>query len=465
MVRGPRPASARARLAAVAGAVACCLVIAPGVASAEPSPPSDEQLALAQQVRDTAVAQLAVLSTRLAQVQAQVDAAHAAAAIALDTFQADQAEYEAAEATAASTAAAAQQAAADLEASRAAVAAFSRESYIQGTTSPGLQAMLDLRDPAQMLERARLLAEAGGYKADVLLQFAQAHERAAAADDAARAAVGQAAALQQQAADALHAAEAVQAAAQQQAVDVAGEQAELQGQLQQAQQELARLEGDRAAAEENQRQLAAAQAATGGTGAADEADLPLIGPGSATAAAAAMTAALATVGTPYAWGGGSTTGPGPGFGIDAGVVGFDCSALTRYAYARAGIALPRNSRAQYAALPKVACADLRPGDLVFWALDVTDPATIHHVALYLGGAWSWRRRTAGRPCTSRRCTGRATWAPCGPALESGQGQVVGQDRLEPLVVQLLDVLQVQQLDAGGHHVSRCPSPPPGAPGD
>ncbi len=73
-----------------------------------------------------------------------------------------------------------------------------------------------------------------------------------------------------------------------------------------------------------------------------------------------------------------------GWGVDAGIVGFDCSGLTRYAYAQAGISIPRNSRAQYAALPSVSRSDLQRGDLVFWATDTGRPATIHHVALYLG---------------------------------------------------------------------------------
>jgi cell wall-associated NlpC family hydrolase len=74
-----------------------------------------------------------------------------------------------------------------------------------------------------------------------------------------------------------------------------------------------------------------------------------------------------------------------GWGIDAGVVGFDCSGLTRYAYAQAGIVIPRQSRVQYAALPKVSSNDLQAGDLVFYAFDTGDPSTIHHVAMYLGG--------------------------------------------------------------------------------
>jgi cell wall-associated NlpC family hydrolase len=66
------------------------------------------------------------------------------------------------------------------------------------------------------------------------------------------------------------------------------------------------------------------------------------------------------------------------------VVGFDCSGLTQYAYAQAGISIPRNSRAQYAALPKVSAGNLQPGDLVFWASNPGNPSTIHHVAIYLG---------------------------------------------------------------------------------
>ena len=99
----------------------------------------------------------------------------------------------------------------------------------------------------------------------------------------------------------------------------------------------------------------------------------------------AIDAGMRWIGTRYAWGGGSLRGPSLGWGIDDGVVGFDCSGLTRYAYAQAGISIPRNSRAQYAALPKVARSALQPGDLVFWATDTADPATIHHVAVYLGG--------------------------------------------------------------------------------
>jgi cell wall-associated NlpC family hydrolase len=105
------------------------------------------------------------------------------------------------------------------------------------------------------------------------------------------------------------------------------------------------------------------------------------------AAQVAITAAAQWLGTPYAWGGGSLTGPSEGFGMGAGTVGVDCSGLTRYAWAQAGILLPRTSRKQwYAPGTRITSLDaLQPGDLVFFATNTANPATIHHVAIALGG--------------------------------------------------------------------------------
>ncbi|WTW98193.1 bifunctional lytic transglycosylase/C40 family peptidase [Streptomycetaceae bacterium NBC_01309] len=84
----------------------------------------------------------------------------------------------------------------------------------------------------------------------------------------------------------------------------------------------------------------------------------------------AITFARAQLGTPYVWGG---DGPAEG--------GFDCSGLTRAAYAAAGITIPRVAHDQYAAGPKVPYgAPLLPGDLVFYGT----AANIHHVGLYIG---------------------------------------------------------------------------------
>jgi cell wall-associated NlpC family hydrolase len=104
-------------------------------------------------------------------------------------------------------------------------------------------------------------------------------------------------------------------------------------------------------------------------------------------AGVAITAAARWLRTPYAWAGGDLNGPSLGTGSGAGTVGFDCSGLTRYAWAQAGVLLPRTSRDQWDA-PGTrisSMAQLQAGDLIFFASDPHDPSTIFHVALSLGG--------------------------------------------------------------------------------
>lgn len=119
-------------------------------------------------------------------------------------------------------------------------------------------------------------------------------------------------------------------------------------------------------------------------------------------AAAAVNAAEAQLGTPYSWGGGNANGASKGSccspnGISgANVEGFDCSGLVLYAYAKAGISLPRTAAAQYAASEPVKPGQMRPGDLVFYG---SSAASIHHVGIYVGGGWIIN---APRPGTSVR---------------------------------------------------------------
>ncbi|WP_434551554.1 peptidoglycan DD-metalloendopeptidase family protein [Microlunatus sp. Y2014] len=85
----------------------------------------------------------------------------------------------------------------------------------------------------------------------------------------------------------------------------------------------------------------------------------------------AYNAALSQVGVPYSWGGGGASGPSNGIccspsGADArAVIGFDCSGLTQYAWAQAGLTLPRSSHAQ-ARYPRVT-GDIQAGDLLIFA--------------------------------------------------------------------------------------------------
>jgi cell wall-associated NlpC family hydrolase len=81
----------------------------------------------------------------------------------------------------------------------------------------------------------------------------------------------------------------------------------------------------------------------------------------------AVNAAMGQRGVPYKF---AASSPG---------VAFDCSGLTKYAWGQAGVSLPHQSRAQYAASPHVSMANLAPGDLIFYY------SPISHVSLYIGG--------------------------------------------------------------------------------
>jgi cell wall-associated NlpC family hydrolase len=81
--------------------------------------------------------------------------------------------------------------------------------------------------------------------------------------------------------------------------------------------------------------------------------------------AAAVAAARSVVGRPYVWG---ANGPS----------GFDCSGLTQWSYAQAGVSLPRTSQAQRYAGRQVPLSEARPGDLVVYRDDAS------HVGMYMG---------------------------------------------------------------------------------
>ena len=83
-------------------------------------------------------------------------------------------------------------------------------------------------------------------------------------------------------------------------------------------------------------------------------------------AAAAFAAAQSVIGSPYVYG---ASGPSS----------FDCSGLTSWAYAQAGVSIPRTSQAQANAGTRIYNqSDLRVGDLVLFFGD------LHHVGLYAG---------------------------------------------------------------------------------
>lgn len=100
-----------------------------------------------------------------------------------------------------------------------------------------------------------------------------------------------------------------------------------------------------------------------------EAYARLYGADGASAGATVAAYARSQVGVPYVWGGES-----PG-------TAFDCSGLAQWAWAEAGVALPRTAQEQFDAGPSADPSALVPGELVFFG---GSTARVSHVGIYLG---------------------------------------------------------------------------------
>ena len=89
---------------------------------------------------------------------------------------------------------------------------------------------------------------------------------------------------------------------------------------------------------------------------------------------AMLKAAMSRRGLPYVWGGdGPTT--------------FDCSGLVQWSFRQAGLVMPRVAADQALTGPSVPVSQLKPGDLLFYHTDPTDPTYISHVTIYIGNGW------------------------------------------------------------------------------
>lgn len=104
--------------------------------------------------------------------------------------------------------------------------------------------------------------------------------------------------------------------------------------------------------------------------------LPM-GPASGSAQKAVQTA-LAQIGDPYVWGA-------------AGPDSFDCSGLTMFAWASAGMSLPHSSRSQYGVGRQISRSEVRAGDLVFFY------TPIHHVGIAINNTQMVHASTYGVP--------------------------------------------------------------------
>ena len=260
-------------------------------------------------------------------------------------------------------------------------------AYSTGGQVGMLSQLMLAHDPLELANARNLMNEIGDYQQRVINEMKLAHQNAVVAARAAAASQQVAVAAAQRAATVLAAADVAKTEA------LRTSQAAIAS-AHQANRLLAKANHAKATAQllvsQAERELGhAVLSAAALRKAAEEARREAAGTQSAKApsdaAATAIHWAFQEIGVPYSWGGGDENGPTRGFAQGAGTVGFDCSGLTLFIYHKAGVHLDHYTGSQWDQGPHVASrADLEPGDLMFFATDTSNPATIHHVAIYIG---------------------------------------------------------------------------------
>lgn len=335
------PPPAGRRIAAVAGLALALLL---GAASIGPAHRAvADPLSAAKAQAANLQSDVAALQTRAEQATEQYDAAEAALGNLVGQQRLAEERASAAQAV--------------VDADRTTVDERARALYMSGGTVALYAQVLSGNDPSQLMT--------GLHEVQAL---SNTDQRVLMAIDAAAAAAG----------DAQHKVDALLQRQNDLMAQAAAASAQVQDALQRQQQALADATAQvvtleaQLQAEIDARNAARAAAALATAHGASFANAFASG-GSSAVAQAAIAAATTQIGKPYVYG-----GSGPDV--------WDCSGLTQWAYRQAGIDLPRTAAQQYAAIAtKVPLGQLQPGDLLFWATDPSDPATIHHVAIYLGG--------------------------------------------------------------------------------
>jgi cell wall-associated NlpC family hydrolase len=386
--------------------------VAPAGAAPDPTPPpnpSNEDLQRSRDAVHGRAADVARLTQRLSELQAEADELqiqvaeqHESANQALDVLTGAQAEADAAAARADSARAQTLAAGKAVDAARTRLDDFVAGTYSQGLDLGPIGLLTTATGPQDLVDRAQLTDALAQQQAAALDGLERARVQQANADSTARKAQEEAEERRQAAAAAKVAADQALAGAQQAADEqarrleaVAGEQAQVQAQLDAAEDADAGLRAQRQRFQDWQRaqeeaeaarQRAAREEAAARAGSAPPPTVRRTGSG---AVQTVIDRAMSQLGVTYAWGGGTARGPSLGI-RDGGVadrfgdyrkVGFDCSGLMLYAFAGVGVKLPRYSGNQHAYGDQVPLAQMRPGDMLSWARN----GRVYHIALYIGG--------------------------------------------------------------------------------
>lgn len=266
------------------------------------------------------------------------------------------------------------------------VAARLRALYINGESASSIEVILGAKSLDDMLDRIDLAERVAEQDAQIAREAKALRERVAKREKELSAARSRQAVVVEQRAAETRAIEGKLAERQRLLASVKDEIARLEEAERRRQAELQRqarleLERQRRAAEAQQRAEAlAARAATSSSESSPASDgsegdgLSGSSPGvdytpppaDASKGAQVVAIAMQYLGVPYVWGAADPS------------VGFDCSGLTTYVFAKVGVSLPHYAAAQYQMGSPVSKDQLQPGDLVFFR-------GLGHMGMYIGG--------------------------------------------------------------------------------
>jgi cell wall-associated NlpC family hydrolase len=336
-----RPTRPRTRSAAAVLALSMTLA-AVGVAASTPAAAD-----IAQQIKDS---------------QARLDALNTASEAAAERYDAGRITLVGAQRTAVGAQATLVRQNAALTHLRSQMGAFAAQLYRRGPGGAELT-LITSGSPNTYLQQVSVLNQISKAQASVMADFETASSRQATASAYARATLEEARATVR----GLEKDKALVESAAGQAQQVLQELQAKQAQLIQAAKDAATRKAAeaRAAALAAEARNAAAAAAAFRASPVVEPPVRAVTHYSGSAAQIALKVAMAQLGKSYVYGA-------------AGPDHFDCSGLTMYAYAAAGISLPHHAASQYNEGRHVAESDLQPGDLVFFE------KSLGHMGMYIG---------------------------------------------------------------------------------
>lgn len=405
----------RAAVAAVAGGLACLVVATgatPALAAKKPVIPSQSQVDQANAAAHSKAAQIGETEAQLAAANAQLATLNNNAEILVEKY--NGAMTKLADAQKAEQAAQLQLAVATQHRAAAQIAMnqFAADSYRGSAGVSQLNALLTSGSPETFVDREAALAAVSRHEQAVIDAMKQSETAQRQAQQAANQAVAGQRKASDAAAKAKDAAVAAMNAQAQQVSQIKDSQVQLQAQLAvlkgkaknlaaaraqglaelAAEQAAAQAAARKAAEEAKKRQQLAGQGGggSGSGGGSTGAPVDLVTPGTGTSVSSAGQRATAVafaqnqIGIWYRWAGAGEVGPTVTSSGVQNLPGYDCSGLTMRAYQAAGISLGHYTGLQWDEGMHVSRDQLQPGDLVFFATNLSDPSTIHHVGIYIG---------------------------------------------------------------------------------